>query len=116
MIDLHALSSFIKIRNVVDDEIARVIKRPAHAGHIGEYVAAAIFDVELHPNAAHKAIDGHFVSGPLIGRSVNIKFGTRKNRMMNLVASQEPKDHPDYYLALTGASMNLVSPNGLAAP
>lgn len=102
MLDLQGLASFIKICNVVDDEIARTIGRPAHAGHIGEYVASAIFDIDLMKNAAHKAIDGHFRSGSLAERSVNIKYETRKDGLMNLVASLNPMHHPDDYLVLAG--------------
>ncbi len=116
MIDLQGLASFIKIRNVVDEEIARTIGRPAHAGHIGEYVASAIFDIELMENAAHKAIDGHFRSGSLGGRSVNIKYGTRKDGLMNLVASLDPMHHPDDYLVLAGPSVGAISSRGLSAP
>jgi hypothetical protein len=93
MIDLQGLANFIKIRNVVDGEIARLMGRPEHSGHVGKFVAAAIFDIELLANAAHMAIDGHFRSGPLVDRSVKIKFGTCRDGMMNLVASQDPKDH-----------------------
>ena len=116
MIDLKGLASFITIRNVVDDEIARLIGRPAHAGHIGEFVAAAVFDIELNASASHRAIDGRFRSGPLAGRSVNIKFGTRRDGMMNLVASLDPSNHPDFYLVLTGPSIGAVSSRGLSAP
>jgi hypothetical protein len=116
MIELHGLASYIKIRNVVDGEIARTIGRPAHAGHIAEYVASAVFDIALMDSASHKAIDGHFRSGPLVEKSVNIKFGTRKDGMLNLVASLDPKEHPDYYLVLTGPSSGAVSTKGLSAP
>lgn len=116
MIDLQGLASHIKIRNVVDGEIARTIGRPAHAGHIGEYVVAAIFDIELEQAANSKAIDGRFRSETLAGKSVNIKFGTRKDGMLNLVASLDPTEHPDYYLVLTGPSSGATSTKGLTAP
>ncbi|MDQ3656606.1 MAG: hypothetical protein M3457_16215 [Chloroflexota bacterium] len=116
MIDLHGLASFIKIRNVVDGEITRLIGRPAHSGHLGEYVASAIFDIELEPTANKKAIDGTFRSGTLAGRTVNIKFGTRKHGMMNLVASAGPAQHPDYYLVLTGSGKGAVPAENHNAP
>jgi hypothetical protein len=116
MIDLQGLASFIKIRNVVDEEIARTIGRPAHSGHIGEFVAAAIFDIELNADAAFKAHDGRFRSGQLEDRSVNIKYGTKRDGLMNLVASLDPLDHPDYYLVLAGPSIGAVSSRGLSAP
>lgn len=116
MEDVHTLASFIRIRNVVEGEIARIIQRPAHSGHVGEYIAAAIFDIQLMGNAAHKAIDGYFRSGPLEGRSVNIKYGSRRDGMLNLAASQSLVDHPDCYLVLTGANSGAVSSKGQTAP
>ena len=70
---LRRLASLIEQRNLVEGEIAATIGRPAHPGHIGEFVAAAIFDIGLVESATHKGIDGHFTRGPLAGRSVNIK-------------------------------------------
>lgn len=116
MESLHTLASLVQIRNVVDGEIARIIGRPAHPGHIGEFVAAAIFDIQLMTSASHKAIDGHFQSGPLAGRSANIKYGSRKDGLMNLVASPDPVDHPDYYLVLTGPNVGASSSKGHHAP
>ncbi len=116
MIDLQGLASYTKIRNVVDGEISGTIGRPSRAGHTGEYVAAAIFDIELEANANHTTLDGQFRSGSVARRSVNVEFGTRKNGMMNLVASTDAQQHPDYYLVLTGSGMGTVSAKGLGAP
>jgi len=116
MIDLHGLASFIKIRNVVDEEIARTIGRPAHPGHIAEYVAAAVFDIELEQAANSRAIDGRFRSEALAGKSVNIKFGARKHGMLNLVASSDWTQHPHYYLVLTGQGKGATSSSGQTAP
>lgn len=113
--DLHGLASFIKIRNVVDEEIARTIGRPAHPGHIAEYIAAAIFDIQLEVAANTKAVDGQFRSGPLAGKSVNIKSGTRKQGMLNVVASADPTLHSDCYLVLSGQGGD-VSSSGQRAP
>ncbi len=116
MEDLHTLASFLRIRNVVEAEISRIIGRPAHSGHIGEYVVAAIFDIELMAGASHKAIDGHFRSGPLAGSSVNIKYGSRRDGLLNLGASLDPGDHPDHYLVLTGPNIGAITSKGLSAP
>ena len=64
---LARLASLIRRRNLVDGEIAATIGRPAHLGHIGEFVAAAIFDIKLLESATHKGADGHFTRGPLAG-------------------------------------------------
>jgi hypothetical protein len=116
MFNLSKLAHLIDRRNNIDNEIAALIGRPPHSGHIGEYVAAAIFGIDLHASAATKADDGRFTDGPLQGRSVNIKYGSRRDGMLNLVGSLNPADHPDVYLVLTGPTVGPISSRGLTAP
>lgn len=116
MPDLTHLADLIQQRNNVDGEIAALIGRPAHTGHIGEYVAMAIFDIALHPGAAAKASDGHFRDGPLKGQSVNIKYMSRRTGLLNLISSDDPAAHPDLYLVLTGPPGGAISMRGHTAP
>jgi len=97
MTDLRRLAELIQKRNRIDGEIAAIIGRPAHAGHIGEYLAAAIFGIDLNAGANTKALDGYFRDSPLAGKSVNIKYGTRRDGMLNLAHSTDSADHPDYF-------------------
>ena len=114
--EIQRLSRLIQKRNEVDTEIAAIIGRSAHAGHIGEYVAAVVFGIDLHTSATTKAHDGYFRDGPLAPKSVNIRYGTRRDGMLNLVQSTAPADHPDYYLVMTGPTIGPVSSAGLNAP
>ncbi|MGI8963592.1 MAG: hypothetical protein ACR2GI_03730, partial [Thermomicrobiales bacterium] len=82
----------------------------------GEYVAAKVFDIDLNASASHRAIDGHFRSGPLAGRSANIKYGSRRDGTLDLVASLDLANHPNYYLVLTGPSGAAISSKGFSAP
>jgi hypothetical protein len=116
MTELERLAALIHRRNEIDAEMALIVGRPPHAGHIGEYVASAIFGIDLHPSAVTKAHDGFFRNGPLAEKSVNIKYGSRRDGMLNLVQSSEPADHPDFYLVLTGPTIGAVSSKGLTAP
>lgn len=116
MSELERLATLIRQRNAIDNQLSTIIGRPPHSGHIGEYVAAAIFGIELNSGANVKAIDGHFHDGPLAGRSVNIKYGTRRDGMLNLVHSSDPVHHPDYYLVLTGPLATTFTSVGLTAP
>ncbi len=116
MPDLTRLAKLIQHRNNVDSEIAALIGRPPHTGHIAEYVAAAIFGIALHPAASTKASDGHFRARPLAGRSVNIKYGSRRHGMLNLIPSDDPAEHPDLYLVLTGPSIGPRPSRGRTAP
>ena len=71
--DLAELAELLRERNLVDERIGRLINRPMTAGHAGEWIASRIFDIELEPSAVAKAIDGPFRSGPLTGKSVNVR-------------------------------------------
>lgn len=95
---LEALSELIRKKNAVEDEIARLIKRPALPGHIGEFVASTIFDIQLNESASHKAIDGKFRRGPLAEKSVNIKWYGKKEGILDIT----PDALPDFYLVMTG--------------
>ena len=77
MMDLSAVAGLIRVRNTVESELSRIIGRQAHSGHLAEFVAAVIFDIQLHTTASHKATDGFFRSGPLEGRSVNVTSTAR---------------------------------------
>jgi hypothetical protein len=114
--ELPALAKLIRARNEIDNEIAGVGGRPPHPGHIAEYVAAAIFDIELHPSASTKTHDGNFREGPLAGKTVNVKYGSRRDGMLNLAASMDVADHADYYLVLTGPLATTFTSVGLKAP
>ena len=50
--ELEPLAMFIKQRNEIDKDISEIIGRPAERGHIGEFVAAEIFGIELHESAS----------------------------------------------------------------
>jgi hypothetical protein len=52
------------------------------AGHAGEWIAAQVFDLELAPSAVMAAYDGHFRTGPLIGKTVNVKWYLKQEGML----------------------------------
>ncbi len=110
--ELQRLASIIKRRNAIDDEIAEIIDRPAHPGHLGEYVAARIFGIRLTESAVTKAIDGHFTDGRLAGKSVNIKKYSTNVGVLDI----RPDAVPDYYLVLTGPRSALASSRSTTQP
>ena len=109
---LSRLGRLLKERNQVDKEIASIIGRPAHSGHIGDFVAATIFDIELIESASHEAIDGHFTRGPLAGKSVNIK----KYSIDQSVLDMKPDSPPNFYLVLAGPRTPPQSSRGTTHP
>ena len=94
MHDLHDLAKLINQRNLVAAKISSIVGWPAMIGHVGEFIASRIFDIELLDSASAKGIDGHFRSGPLSGRSVNIKWYARQEGLLDIT----PEYLPNYYL------------------
>ena len=100
MENLEELAKLLSKRNSIDEEIGAIIGRPALTGHIGEYIASQVFNIELSDSASEKSIDGHFKSGNLVGKSVNIKYYTVKGSILDIT----PNSLPDYYLVIEGKS------------
>jgi hypothetical protein len=71
---LARAAALLRERNAIDAELAHLIQRPMTSGHLGEWIAAQVFDIELEASAFAEAIDGRFRSGTLRGRTVNIKW------------------------------------------
>lgn len=112
MNDLTKLADLIKQRNQIAAEIAGVIGRPAQIGHVGEYIAAQIFEIELNESASQKSIDGYFTTGALKGRSVNVKWHAKGEGLMNIT----PDSLPDFYLVMTGPETAAESSRGKTRP
>lgn len=85
-----------------------VIGRPAQIGHLGEYIASHIFDIQLEESAVSKSLDGYFKSGSVNGRSVNIKWYAKQEGLLDIT----PDSLPDYYLVLAGPKAAAVSSRG----
>ncbi len=113
---LTTLAALLKQRTAIDREIAAILNRPVHSGHFGEYVASAIFDIEPSLAANQKNYDGHFRTGSLAKRTVNVTYRTRHRGMLNLGTSTDPRDHPDFYLAAEGPRIPMGSTKGTHAP
>ena len=112
MDDLEELASLLSEMNSIGNKISGITQRPATIGHTGEYIASKIFDIELEESASAKGIDGHFRSGQLVGKSVNIKWYSKLEYMLDIT----PKAHPDYYLVMTGPKGQAMSSRGSIRP
>ena len=113
--DLEALervAGLIAQRNAIDAQVAAIIERPVVAGHLGEWIAAEVFDIDLEASAVAKAIDGRFAAGPLAGCTVNVKLYGKREGLLDVV------DDPtvEYYLVLTGPRGGAVSSRGGGRP
>ena len=105
--DLQRLAKLIREQNRVSDDIAALVGRPAL-----EFIAARIFGIALASSATEKSIDGHFTSGSLVGRSVNVKWYAKRESILDIT----PDALPDFYLVLAGPSSRAASSRGQARP
>jgi hypothetical protein len=103
--EIVKIADLLRRRNVIDNAIAEIIRRPMASGHLGEWIAAQVFDIALMNSAAEPAIDGHFRSGPLMGRTVNVKWYLKQEGVLDMTESAVL----DFYLVLTGPRSGAVS-------
>lgn len=82
------------------------------SGHLGEWIAARIFDIKLESSAATPGIDGRFRSGLLQDRTVNIKWYLKREGLLDTTASKAL----DYYLVPTGPPSAAVSSRDTTRP
>ncbi len=98
MTDLDKLADLLAELNSIGNRISEITQRPATIGHTGELIASQIFDIELEESTSEKGFDGHFRSGSLSGKTVNIKWYSKQEYLLDIT----PNSLPDYYLVMTG--------------
>lgn len=110
--DLERVAALIAERNAVDAEIGTITGRPVVAGHLGEWIAAQVFDITLEHSAVAKGLDGRFAAGPLAGRTVNVKWYAKREGNLDLADDSDA----DFYLVMTGPRAAPVSSRGGTRP
>lgn len=106
------MAALVAERNQVDARIAAITGRPPVAGHLGEWIASQVFDLELEDSATTRAIDGRFRSGPLRGETVNVKWYGKQERILDMTSDPSL----DHYLVLTGPRAPVASSRGGVRP
>ncbi|MGR7023287.1 hypothetical protein [Geodermatophilus sp. URMC 62] len=71
-----------------------------------------MFGIDLLPSANTPGFDGRFQSGPLQGRTVNVKWHLQRDGMLDINVS----DALDDYLVMTGPAGAAVSSYGQTRP
>jgi hypothetical protein len=97
--EVRRLAELLRVRNAADLNIARLIGRPVERGHVGEWIAARLFDLDVAASATQAGWDGVFRSGPLAGRTVNVKFYGRREGGLDL---RDADGATDEYMVLVG--------------
>jgi len=110
--DLARVAELLRQRNRIDTQITEIIQRPMTSGHLGEWIAARVFDIELETSASRTAIDGRFRTGSLQGKTVNIKWYLKREGLLDMTTT----GWPDYYLVMTGPASPAVSSRGDTRP
>ncbi len=97
---LEYLADLLRVRNATERALQTVLERPGSIGDIGEVIAQTIFPIALHERRNHPGSDGWFHSGPLEGKTVNVKMYSNGETRLDI----KPRPPwPDYYLVLRGA-------------
>ncbi len=112
MDELKTLAELIKKRNGIGIRISKIIDRPSLQGHMGEFIAGKIFDLELHEDATKRGNDGVFKSGQLAGKNVNIKWYAKRENSLDI----NSVDPAEYYMVLTGPKSSMGSSRGSDRP
>lgn len=107
---LTDLARAVHRKNRADARVARLMARQALPGPFGEFVAAMVFGIGLCRAANQKAFDGMFRGDALDGKTVNIKYKTRHDRLLNM--KKEGEAGPDFYLVMTGPKKKAKPPLG----
>lgn len=110
--ELARLAELIKARDAVAGDIAGLIGRPAQIGHVGEYIASRVFRIALQESAVREGVDGRFAEGPLVDRSVNVKWYAKQEGVLDLTSEALP----DFYLVLAGPRSPAGSSRGTVRP
>jgi len=108
------LAELLRERASIEARIAELIGRPALPGHIGEFIAAAIFDIALNESASATATDGTFTRGHLAGKTVNVKLYGKNEGLLDLPRDGAPV--ADYTLVLVGPRSAAGTSRGTTRP
>jgi hypothetical protein len=92
--ELAELAALLRECNALDARLGRLLNRPVNTGSIGEWIAARIFDIELEAAAKVAGYDGHFTTGALAGRTVNVKAYHKREGILDINLNAPL----DYYL------------------
>jgi hypothetical protein len=109
---IRRIAQLLRERNALDEEIAAITHRPMTSGHLGEWIAAQVFDIQLEQSAIAAGIDGTFRSGPVQGCTVNIKWYLKREGLLDMSESARL----DYYLVLTGRPSAAASSRNATRP
>ena len=110
--EIRKLAALIKKRNFIEADLAAIINRPGEVGLICEFISSRIININLEHSAVTAGWDGHFMEGPLTGKTVNIKWYPKREGLLDL----SKQFIPDYYLVLTGDRANAETSRGKTRP
>lgn len=107
MNDVVQVAQLVRERNRIDAALSACIRRPALPGHLGDWIAARVFGIDLEQQTMVKGVDGRLADG----RTVNIRWYLKRDNLLDL-----REDGPDCYLVLTGPMAPAESSPGASRP
>ena len=82
--DLERLAGLVRIKNSADAAIGELIGRPSAPGNIGEFVASAVFAIQLmksgsHPGHGHQRPESGLGGGPGLPAAAGVPAGALRD-------------------------------------
>lgn len=113
MIQLEQLADLLRVFNSINHALSGLLERSANLGNISEIIASEILHIQLEERANHPVFDGTFSSGPLQGKTVNVKW---RNEGVKAINMKDADTLPDYFLALAGPHKSSIKTKSLYHP
>ena len=95
---LAQAAALLRERNAIDVELAGLIHRLMTSGHLGGGLPRRSLTSNSEHQLLRQALMAVSRSGPLSGRTVNIKWSLKREGLLDMTESVAL----DYYLVLTG--------------
>ena len=106
------IARMLQERNAIDEEIAAITGRPMTSGHLGDWDASRIFDIELEPSARRSEYRRRLPLCAAAGRLRQYQWYSKRDGVLDATGSERL----DFYLVLTGPPSAAASSQGSTRP
>lgn len=112
MSNLSHLAELVRARNAVESNIANLLGSAVNLDTVGEFIAANVCGIRLIPSVQHNEFAGIFTNAALMGKTVDIRWYTRREGFLNVHTDPTP----DYTLVLAGPKLDQNEARALVNP
>ena len=81
---LEHLSDLLAQRKSIASSIEPIVGKTFEKGHVGEFIASVVFDIQLEESGTAVWCEGIFRSGLLAGKSANVKWYAKRQGVLDI--------------------------------